>query len=410
MRTALFTITGRRAGGGASERHFQSRSQRGATAGDHRRDAGRLRNQAQSGTGTPMAHFQTTHPGHTRATAQQPVAGHVPAARKAHRGHAPVAAAKQKPAARAPDAAASAKADLAAMAIYAWNGTFDRIKLRNGFITHFGKDPHFDIEAIPHLELLVGFMENDGRIKDIRWMAYMLATACLETTHPKSEPKAVLDKHGKPQRDKSGKPLVRSTTRWVITMSPVPEVGRGANRNYFLAVKVKALPDGQARVTEQDGDQFTVTAKGSQVAINKGASMGAKPGTKAAKAYADDDGTEQRYYGRGYVQLTWWSNYASAGANLDMGLDLLLNPERVLQPETAYKLMAYGMLTGKGFANGHTLARYFHGAHTDYVGARQMVNGHDKAAIIARMAGNFETILIQAKAQASADTPDTHAP
>jgi hypothetical protein len=175
-------------------------------------------------------------------------------------------------------------------------------------------------------------------------MAYMLATACLETTYPKSEPKAVLDKRGKPRKDKNGKPLVRSTTRWVITMSPVPEVGRGANRDYFLVVKVKPLPGGQARVTEQDGDQFTVTARGTQVAINKDAGMGAKPGTKAAKTYTDDDGTEQHYYGRGYVQLTWWSNYASAGANLDMGLNLLLSPERVLQPETAYKLMAYALL------------------------------------------------------------------
>jgi hypothetical protein len=356
-----------------------------------------------------MAHFQTTHPGLTRATAQQPVAGHVPAARKAHRGHAPVATPKHKPAARAPEAAASAKADLAAMAVYAWNGTFDRIKLRDGFVTHFGKDPHFDIAAIPHLELLIGLMEKDGRIKDIRWMAYMLATACLETTYPKSESKAVLDKQGKPRRDKKGKPLVRSTTRWVITMSPVPEVGRGANRNYFLAVKVKPLPDGQARVTEQDGDQFTVTAKGTQVAINKDASMGAKPGTKTAKTYTDDDGAEQHYYGRGYVQLTWWSNYASAGANLDIGLNLLLNPELVLQPETAYKLMAYGMLTGKGFANGHTLAKYFHGAHTDYVGARRMVDGHDRAATIAKLAADFESVLIDAKAQ-TADMPDAHNP
>ena len=286
---------------------------------------------------------------------------------------------------------------------------FDRIKLRDGFVTHFGKDPHFDIEAIPHLELLVGFIENDNRMKDIRWMAYMLATACLETTHPKSESKPVLDKHGKPRRDKLGRPLVRSSTRWVITMSPVPEVGRGANRNYFLPVKVKSLPDGQARITEQDGDQFTVTAKGSQVAITKGASMGARPDTKAKKTYATDDGTEQHYYGRGYVQLTWWSNYASSGADLGLGLQLLLDPELVLQPETAYKLMAYGMLTGKGFANGHKLTDYFHGAHTDYVAARRMVNGQDRAADLAKIATHFETILIDAKAQ-TVDIPDARTP
>jgi hypothetical protein len=75
-----------------------------------------------------MAHFQTAHPGQARATAQQPVAGHVPAVRKARRGHASIA--RHKPVARAPDAAASATADLATMEMYAWSGTFDRIKLR----------------------------------------------------------------------------------------------------------------------------------------------------------------------------------------------------------------------------------------------------------------------------------------
>lgn len=352
-----------------------------------------------------MANFKTTHPGRPRAATQQPIAGQVPATRNAHGGHAPAAAAPHKPAARRLDAAATAaaaKADAAAMAKYAWNGGFDSIKLRDGFIGYFGKDPHFDIEAIPHLESLVGYMAKDDRIMDLRWMAYMLATVCWETTYPKKESKPVLDKHGKPRTDKKGKPLVRSRTRWVFTMSPVSEVGHGANRNYFLPVKVKALPDGQARVTEQDGDQFTVSAKGTNVAITKGATMGAKPDTKAVKTYADDDGTEFAYYGRGYVQLTWWSNYASSGAALGIGLKLLLDPELVLQPDTAYKLMSYGMLTGKGFANGHKFTKYFHGAQTNYVGARRMVNGQDHASDIATIAEHFETILVDAKAQTAA--------
>ena len=64
-----------------------------------------------------------------------------------------------------------------------------RVKLRDGFVTRFGKNPHFDIAAILGLELLVGLMEKDGRIKDIRWMAHRLATACLETTIRKANPR-----------------------------------------------------------------------------------------------------------------------------------------------------------------------------------------------------------------------------
>jgi predicted chitinase len=165
----------------------------------------------------------------------------------------------------------------------------------------------------------------------------------------------------------------------------------------FLPVKVKSISADEARVTEQDGDQFTVNAKGTYKAINKGAKQGASPTQKATKTYTDDDGSEFAYFGRGYVQLTWWSNYAKAGTELGLGLQLLLNPDTVLQPATAYKVMAHGMLTGKGFANGKKLSTYFHGAKTDYVGARHMVNGHDHAADIARIAKHFETILLAAK-------------
>lgn len=215
-------------------------------------------------------------------------------------------------------AAPPTTADIAAMAAYTWAGNFDRIKLREGFIQQFGKDPRFDITAIPHLDLLVGYLEKDNRITDIRWMAYMLATTYWEATHPETEAVPVLDKHAKPRTDKNGKPLVRSRHRWCATMSPVAEAGHGAGLNYFLPVKVKPLPEGRARITEQDGDQFMVAVKGTAIAINKGAHVGAKATTKAVKSYTDDDGAELSYYGRGYVQLTFWSNDAISSAELGM--------------------------------------------------------------------------------------------
>ncbi|MGN2249692.1 hypothetical protein ACFWZ1_06380 [Frateuria sp. GZRe14] len=342
-----------------------------------------------------MRHHRNAHPTAPGALSQQALPGHHPAGSVAHLPHAMGAKPRLRPPGKS--AAAQAAADNAANAIYAWQGTFDRIKLREGFIREFGKSAHYDAAAIPQMELLVGFIEADTRITDVRWTAYMLATAYWETTSLKKESVPVLDKHHKPVVGKNGKPLVRSRKRWAITLSPVEEVGHGAHRNYFLPVKVKSIPKGGARVTEQDGDQFTVTAEGTYKAITHGAKQGAAPTQKAVTAYKDDDGDEYAYYGRGYVQLTWWSNYAKASTELNLGLQLLLNPDDVLQPQIAYKVMAHGMLTGKGFANGRKFATYFHGAKTDYVGARHMVNGSDHAGDIAGIAQQFESILIAAK-------------
>jgi len=344
--------------------------------------------------GNPMRH-RNAHPTAPGAISQQALPGHHHAGGAAYHPH-PVGA---RPRLRAlgKSAAERAAADSAANAIYAWQGKFDRIKLREGFVGAFGKSAHYDAAAIPQLELLVGFVEGDTRVTDVRWTAYMLATAYWETTSLKKESVPVLDKHHKPVVGKDGKPLVRSRKRWAITMSPVEEVGHGAKRNYYLPVKVKTLAEGGARVTEQDGDQFTVTAEGKYKAITKGAKQGAAATQKAVTAYKDDDGVEHAYYGRGYVQLTWWSNYAKASTELNLGLQLLLNPDDVLQPQIAYKVMAHGMLTGKGFANGRKFSTYFHGAKTDYVGARRMVNGGDHAADIAGIARQFEAILLAAK-------------
>jgi hypothetical protein len=121
-------------------------------------------------------------------------------------------------------------------------------------------------------------MEDDGSILDIRWMAYMLGTALVETSH-------------------------------------------------FIPVKVKRLPDGRARVTEQDGDQYTIAPDGMRPTnVNKDATLGSKAAAPASSAYTSADGDAKSYFGRGFVQLAWWTNYATAGSFLGRGLDFLFNP------------------------------------------------------------------------------------
>lgn len=97
------------------------------------------------------------------------------------------------------------------------------------------------------------------------------------------------------------------------------------------------------------------------------------------------------YYGRGYVQLTWLDNYRNMSHFLGMGEELLKNPELALNRATAYKIMSYGMRHGS--FTGKRLANYLHDDVSDYVNARRIINGLDKADLIADYAYEFERVL-----------------
>lgn len=280
---------------------------------------------------------------------------------------------------------------------YRYQGTFDRAVMQSEFSKAFARGANYRADAIPDMFVLLSLMERDPLIIDIRWVAYMLATVMKETTTRTTVERAALNKKGKPLTDKKGKPVILKSHPWLMMMAPVDEVGRGKGRKYHEPVKVTQLADGSAQIVEQDGDTFKVSAGGTVSALTKKATMGTIDGGAAVKAYDDDKGAEQAYYGRGYVQLTWWSNYATTGIAIGSGLQLLFDPELVKQPVTAYKIMSHGMRTGDGFANGNTFSKYFTGANTNYVGARAMVNGSDAAAEIAGVAETFEAILLLAR-------------
>lgn len=94
---------------------------------------------------------------------------------------------------------------------------------------------------------------------------------------------------------------------------------------------------------------------------------------------AVDAATGQRFYGRGFVQLTWEDNYAKMGAAL--GLDLLHHPDLAMEPGHAAEIMCLGM--EKGMFTGKSLGDYFDADTDDPINARRIVNGTDKAKLIA---------------------------
>ncbi|MGB9178323.1 MAG: hypothetical protein WCB68_03675 [Pyrinomonadaceae bacterium] len=174
---------------------------------------------------------------------------------------------------------------------------------------------------------LLNFIITDPEIKDLRWIAYMLATVKRECGN---------------------------------TWAPIEEYGKGKGHAYGKAIKIK----------DSAGKEHT-----------------------------------NAYYGRGYVQLTWESNYKTMSKALGYGEDLWIHPERALEPEIAYKIMSYGMRHGS--FTGKKLSSYIKDDTCDYKNARRIINGLDHWQEIKGAAEGFEAILLATRIeQQSDDIPD----
>ena len=101
----------------------------------------------------------------------------------------------------------------------------------------------------------------------------------------------------------------------------------------------------------------------------------------------DDDGF--LYRGRGYVQITGKDNYIRVGKLI--GVNLIVEPDLALNKTYAIKIMLGGMKNG--WFTGKKLSDYIGKSNADYVNARRIINGTDKAIQIARYATIFEKAL-----------------
>ena len=131
------------------------------------------------------------------------------------------------------------------------------------------------------------------------------------------------------------------------------------------------------------------------------------------------------YFGRGFVQLTWKSNYTKATTELRRQMprlisdfeektgkifNLTLYPEQALDPHIAFGVMTLGMNQG-WFRKGHRLETYINATNSNYYAAREIING-DKTKVekgqtvsigrrIARTASLFEACLRLAEVEDS---------
>jgi putative chitinase len=120
-----------------------------------------------------------------------------------------------------------------------------------------------------------------------------------------------------------------------------------------------------------------------------GKGKGRKYGNAVTVTDPDGNTYSNVYYGRGYVQLTWEANYRKMGSAL--GNRLLYEPALALQPDIAYQIMSLGMR--RGDFTGKKLEDYINDKGVDYVNARRIINGTDRADLIAGYARDLEAIL-----------------
>jgi hypothetical protein len=107
------------------------------------------------------------------------------------------------------------------------------------------------------------------------------------------------------------------------------------------------------------------------------------------------------YYGRGYVQLTWSHNYKKYGEIL--GIDLLGNPDKVMDPNIALFILVDGM--SKGRFTGKKLGTYINGTTINFLGVRNVVNPGDKPALIADYAKNWQRQISSLESVSLEETP-----
>jgi putative chitinase len=172
--------------------------------------------------------------------------------------------------------------------------------------------------------ILSGWTMQGG--EDLRWLAYMLATAWHETGE---------------------------------AMQPINELG---GTNYFTRMYDPPPAGTRPSVAEDLGNT--------------------RPGDGA------------RYHGRGYVQLTGRGDYRKMGKKLN--IDLEGNPDLALDADVAEEIMFAGMRDGD--FTGKKLPDYFSASKDDPVNARRIINGTDKADLIAGYHRNFLVAIKSAEA------------
>ncbi len=100
-------------------------------------------------------------------------------------------------------------------------------------------------------------------------------------------------------------------------------------------------------------------------------------------------------YGRGLPQLTWDYNYEKADEELELGGALIGDYSKALDPTITVQILVMGM--EEGWFTGKSLGDYLpadRGTLAQFTAARRIINGTDRAEMIAGYAVQFQDAVI----------------
>lgn len=134
-------------------------------------------------------------------------------------------------------------------------------------------------------------------------------------------------------------------------------------------------------------ETFAKTDKDAIRILNK--SFGSGKLTWVKKPYWDFDLDGKSWIGRGYCQITHKKNYQNVSKLINY--DLLYDPNSALKPEIAVKVAVEGMI--KGIFTGKSLADFFMGSKSDWKNARRIINGLERADLVASYAKKYYSCI-----------------
>jgi len=161
-----------------------------------------------------------------------------------------------------------------------------------------------------------------------------------------------------------------------------------SHRAYLLATAKHETADTMQPITEYGGRKYFDKYDTGKLA-------------KALGNTPDKDGDGYLYRGRGFVQITGRANYKRAGDKL--GIDLIGNPDAALNPTVAAQILVRGC--SEGWFTGKKLSDYL---PDDFRNARRVVNGTDRADLIAGYAIEFGKSLANVKQSLTAEIAPDH--
>jgi len=155
--------------------------------------------------------------------------------------------------------------------------------------------------------------------------------------------------------------------------------------------KPEAIQYVLATVQHETNDTFRPVREAYWVRDKMDKKYGEDKGAKRFENWAKKEKNISKYwpyYGRGFVQITWEENYQKFSTILSSKygakIDLISMPELAMNEELSIFVLVYGMK--HGIFTGKKIDDYFGKQGSNFIDARRIINGTDKAKKIAILA------------------------